>query len=307
MSLQNKRIVDPVLSNLARGYSQPGLIGTKLFPVVYVEKEGGKIPFFGNEAFKVYNTERAIRSKSNRINPEGLTSIDFALEEHDLEYPMDYREIAEDIRNLKLHATHVTTEGVLLRLEKKISEASQDLSSYPTGNKVILDAASKFTVPTSNPFLVFENAKESIRSKIAKRPNVCIMGASTYSALKNHPLVLERIKYTQHAVITPELLKNIFDLDQLYIGESVYFNETTESFSDVWNDNVILAYVPTAAPNTQRSFYEPSFAYTLRKNQYPVVDLYEETGNKVEVVRTTDIFLPKIVGNEAGYLINGTN
>jgi hypothetical protein len=29
------------------------------FPFVPVDKEGGKIPKFGKEAFKIYNTERA--------------------------------------------------------------------------------------------------------------------------------------------------------------------------------------------------------------------------------------------------------
>ena len=307
MSLANKRIVDPVLTTLARGFSQPNLIGTKLFPVVSVEKEGGKIPQFGKEAFKVYNTERAIRSRSNRINPDGLSSIDFVLEEHDLEYPMDYREIDEDIRNLKLHATKVTTEGIALRLEKKIADLVQNLSNFPTGNKITLDSASKFTTPTSDPIAVFETAKEALRSKIAKRPNVCILGAASYAALKNHPVILDRIKFTQHAIIEVGTLETLLGFDKIYIGESVFVNDTTGSFSDVWADNAILAYVPMASADVPNSYYEPSFAYTLQKNAYPIVDVYEETGNKVQVVRTTNIFVPKIVGADAGYLINDTN
>ena len=50
---KNHRIVDPVLTNIARGYTNASLIGTKLFPVVNVNKEGGKIPQFTKEAFKV--------------------------------------------------------------------------------------------------------------------------------------------------------------------------------------------------------------------------------------------------------------
>ena len=50
-----------------------------LFPLASVGKEGGKIPQFTKEAFKVYNTERAIRADSNRINPSVEDSIDFVL------------------------------------------------------------------------------------------------------------------------------------------------------------------------------------------------------------------------------------
>lgn len=304
-TLSNKRIVDPVLTEIARGYNNAALIGTMLFPVVEAEKEGGKIPQFTKEAFKIYNTERTIRAKSNRISPDGRTAIDFVLDEHDLEYPMDYREIEEDVTPLKIYAAQVVTDGISLRLEKLIADIAQNLSTYPTGNKVTLGSTDKFTNSSSNPFDIFDTAKEAIRGKIAKRPNVCILGASAYKALKNHPAILDRIKYTQHAVITPELLKNLLDFDQLYIGDAVSANDAG-TFSDIWSDNAVVAYVPAAKTDLPRSYFEPAFAYTLRKKGNPLVDVYEENG-KVQVVRNTDIFIPKVVGSEAGYLINDTN
>ena len=93
--LANLRIVDPILSALARGYIFPELACEALFPMVRVEKEAGKLPKFGKEAFRIYQTERALRAKSNRINPEEYGSIDVILAEHDLEYPIDYRERQE--------------------------------------------------------------------------------------------------------------------------------------------------------------------------------------------------------------------
>ena len=304
-TLQNKRIVDPVLTEISRGYTNASLIGTNLFPIVTVTKEGGKIPQFNKEAFKIYNTERAIRAKSNRISPEGRTTIDFVLEEHDLEYPMDYREVEEDVMPLKIYATHVVTDGISLRLEKLIADLAQNLSTYPSGNKVTLASGDKFSNPSSNPFDVFDTAKEAVRGKIAKRPNVCVLGALTYKALKNHPAILDRIKFTQHAVITPELLRNLLDFDQLYIGDAVSADDSG-NFSDIWSDNAVVAYVPTAKSDLPRSIFEPSFAYTLRKKSNPLIDVYDESG-KVQIVRNTDIFIPKVVGSEAGYLINDTN
>lgn len=304
-TLLKKRVVDPVLTNIARGFTNPAHIATKLFPVVTVNKEGGKIPQFTKEAFKIYNTERAIRAKSNRISPENRDEIDFVLTEHDLEYPMDYREQEEDILPLRLHATNVVTDGISLRLEKLAADIVQNLSTYPTGNKVTLAAADQFTNTSSDPFVVFDTAKEAVRSKIAQRPNVCILGASAYNALKNHPGVLDRIKYTQTAVMSPSLLKNLLDFDELYVGDSVYATDAGV-FTDIWGDNVIIAYVPKANPDIPRSFYEPAFGYTLRKKNNPVVDSYTE-GGKVEIIRNTDLFVPKVVGPDAGYLINDTN
>lgn len=305
MSLANNRIVDPVLTEIARGYNNASFIGTSLFPVVVVQKEGGKIPQFSKEAFKIYNTERAIRANSNRISPEGRTTIDFVLTEHDLEYPMDYREISEDPTPLKLHAAHVVADGIALRLEKSIADLAQTLGTYPSGNKVTLSAADKFTNMSSDPFAIFDTAVEAIRGKIAKRPNVCVLGAQAFKALKNHPSIVDRIKYTQHAVITPELLRQLLNFEQLYVGDAVSAADDG-TFSDLWSDNAVLAYVPVGSSDIPRSYYEPAFAYTLRKKGSPIVDSYGEKG-KVDVVRNTDIFTAKVVGAEAGYLINDTN
>ncbi len=304
-TLSNKRIVDPVLTNLARGYHNSLMVSTTLFPVVQVSKEGGKIPEFTKESFKIYNTERAIRANSNRISPEDRSSIDFVLTEHDLEYPLDYREEQEDALPAKMNATRVCVDGIQLRLEKMAADQAQSLSSYPAGNKVTLASGDKFNNSSSDPFPIISSAVEAVRQSIGVRPNVCLMGASSYAALKDHPGILDRIKYSQKGVVTPELLRVLFDFDKLVIGDAV-FADDSGNFSDVWSDNVIIAYIPKQLSNIPRSYYEPSFGYTLRKKNMPVIDTYSENG-KVLLVRNTDIFVSKIVGSDAGFLINDTN
>ena len=298
-TLATLRIVDPVLTQLARGYSNSGFVADKLFPLVSVTKEGGKIPQFTKEAFKIYNTERAIRAKSNRINPSTNSTIDFVLSEHDLEYPMDYREINEDILNLKMHATNVVSDAIALRKEKLCADLAQNSANYSTANKVTLSASDQFNDPTSDPISIIDSARSAVRSQIAKNPNVIVISNDVFVALKNHPSITDKVKYTQHAVITADLLRQLLQFDALYVASSVYEDESGV-LQDVWNDSVVLAYVPEAKQT--RSFYEPSFGYTLQMKNYPLVDTYDENG-KVKVVRNTDLFVPKIVGADAGFLI----
>lgn len=300
-TLAQRRIVDPVLTELARGYTNASFIASAVFPEVTVSKEGGKIPQFNKEAFNIHNTERAIRAKSNRISPEVHSSIDFVLTEHDLEYPIDYRELEEDILPLKMHATNTVSEGIALRHEKICADLLQDSANYQTGSKITLAGADQFSDPTSDPIGTIDDAKNAVRQKIAKSPNVLVLGASTFIALKNHPAITDKIKFTQHAIVTPFLLKTLLGFDQLLIGQAVFEN-TPGTLSDLWNDFAGLYYVPQAT-NGKRSYYEPSFGYTLKKSKYPIIDTYEESG-KVLLIRNTDIFIPKIVGADAGYLIN---
>jgi hypothetical protein len=305
--LEELRVVDPVLTTLARGYSNAELIAAALFPFVPVPKESGKIPQFGKEAFKIYNTERALRAKSNRIDPEGITMIDYVCDEHDLEYPIDYREKDEsEVLDLDTHGTNVVTHGIRLRHEKMCADLAQDANNYPAGHKVTLAGNAQWTdYSNSDPISDVETGKEKIRSKVGKRPNVMVIGATTYKALKHHPKLLERIKYSMKGVVTIELMKEIFDIKYLYVGEAVYAADDG-SFNDIWADNCILAYIPDV-PADKQTKDEPSYGYTPRKKGMPQVDKYDENGGKLGLVRNTDTFIPKIVGSEAGYLIKDTN
>jgi hypothetical protein len=47
-------------------------------------------------------------------------------------------------------------------------------------------------------------------------PNVMVLGAHVMQALKNHPDILDRIKYTQKGIVTEDLIASLFEVDRLY-------------------------------------------------------------------------------------------
>lgn len=300
--LENLRIVDRVLTERAIGYQNQALIADALFPIVMVDKERSLLPKFGKEAFKIYNTERAIRAESNVMKPEGITTIPLATQEHDLAHPIDYREAAESEYDLYLRATDIVTKAIMLRREKKAADLAQNLANFPTGHKVTLASDAKWSNPTganSNPIDQIDSGKEAVRAKIGSDPNTLVLGAIAFMHLKKHPAIVDRVKYSMKGVITVELLKEILGIENIYIGKAVYSSDAG-IFGDIWQDNAILAYNPTGA----RSVEEPAFGYTPRRVGNPLVDKYTTEGNKITYIRATDNFEVAIVGNEAGYIIN---
>ena len=301
--LSKLRVVDPVLTNLATGYTNEQFVGDQLMPFVLVDKEGGKIPLFGKEHFKVYSTERALRAKSNRINPEDIGEVDVALDEHDLEYPIDYREDAESAFPLQARATNTVVEGIRLRHEVMVAEMVQNPANYSVGNKIALSGASRFTDDTSDPEGVVSDAKAAVRAKIVKEPNTMVIGYSTWRVLKRHPKLKAILSDTRSRLVQLADLREIFEIENIVIGRAVKASDAGVT-TDIWGDNMVLAYVPKASGD--RSPYEPSFGYTLRKKGNPVVDTRTEDG-KIELIRNTDIFRPFLLGADAGYLISDTN
>lgn len=303
--LSNLRVVDPVLTNLAAGYTNEQFVGDQLMPFVLVDKEGGKIPLFGKEHFKVYSTERALRAKSNRINPEDIGSVDVAMDEHDLEYPIDYREDAESAFPLQSRATNTVVEGIRLRHEAMVADMVQNPANYAVGNKIALSGTSRFTDATSDPEGVVSDAKAAVRSKIVKEPNTLVIGYATWRVLKRHPQLKAILSDTRPRLVQLADLREIFEIENIVVGKAVKASDAGVT-SDIWGDNMVLAYVPTVKSAGDRSQYEPSFGYTLRKRGNPVVDTRTEDG-KIELIRNTDIFRPFLLGADAGYLISDTN
>lgn len=301
--LSNLRIVDPVLTTLAVGYTNAQLVADQLMPFVMVEKEGGKIPLFGKEHFKLYNTERALRAKSNRVSPEDIGSVDVALDEHDLEYPIDYREDAESAFPLQARATAIVTEGIRLRHERMVADLVQNPANYPVGHKIALSGASCFSDAASDPEGVISDAKAAVRAKIVKEPNTMVIGYDSWRLLKKHPQLKAILSDTRPRLVQLADLREIFEIENIVVGRAVQASDAGV-VSDIWGDNCVLGYVPGAG-GSQRSPYEPSFGYTLRKRGQPVVDTRTEDG-KVELIRNTDIFRPFLLGADAGYLISNT-
>lgn len=302
---QNLRVVDPVLSNLAIGYTNADFIAERLFPLARVKKEAGKIPVFNKDHFKLYNTERALRAKSNVMQPGDRTFIDVSLEEHDFSVPMDYREGEEADFDLQASNAMIAEEVIQLRREKIAADLAFNAANYAATNKITLAGASQFTAAGSDPIGVIEAGKEAVRKRIAKRPKTIAMGPTTFSVLKNHAQLLDRIKYSQKGVLTRELMAMVFDVDEVIVGDAIWETDAGVS-TDMWGDSLLLFYSRPAAAGSARSVYLPNFGYTTYKLMGQV-DKYLDVGGKVEYVRSTANFKTALVGADAGYLISDTN
>lgn len=300
--LAKLRVQDPVLTELAQGYHNNELIGEVLMPTVEIDKEAGKIPKFGRLAFRLPSTVRTLRGTSNRLDPEDISAVDVALEEHDVEYAIDYREENEAIFSLRQFALNTTQEVIALGREKEIATLALDESQYEDDNKVALSGSSRFSAEGADVFGTFDAGIRAVKRAIGRKPNVCVIAGDVWAKLKEHPAVIEKLKYSQLAIVTPELFAKLIGIDTVKIGDAVY--EEYGQLKDIWSNAVVLAYVAPRSAQGKGTVYEPSFGYTVRRRQGLFVDTYKENGGKLEVIRTTDIHKPHLVGSAAGYLIN---
>jgi len=307
MTPAEARVIDPVLTEVARGYSNSMMVGNRLFPPVPVGQDGGKIVEFSKEAFRAYATERSPGANTKRVQ-FSYSSQSYALENHALEgvVPVELMEDAAAVPGIDLGAGAVmqVQDIIALRLEKAQATLATTADNYAAGNKTTLSGTSQwsdFANGVSDPVDDIEVAREAIRSSIGRYPNTIVMGASVWSKLKQHPDMIERIKYTGRDVATPELAASLFEVDQVLVGGAVQATDA-DVMSDVWGKFVVIAYTELGS---LADMGRPSYGYTYRRRGHPMVEQsYWEANQKSWIYPVTDRVAPVIVGAEAGYLIS---
>lgn len=298
------RVIDPILTEAARGYRNANMVGFSLFPEVLVGVRGGKIIEFGKESLELHDTERAPGAATKRVQ-FGYLGKKFALVQHSLEGLVAIENMQEAAAvpgiDLALGAVVDVQDIIALKTEKTMADLATTAGNYAAGNTVALAGASQWSdLVNSDPVADIEVAKETVRGKIGREPNTVVIGAAVMSKLKQNAKIIDRIKYTGRDAVTAAILAAAFDVENVVVAKPVFAN-AAGALTDVWGKNVVVAYT-NLAPLATRG--QPSFGYTYRLRGYPIVEQnYQDRNRKSWLYPVTDELSPVIAGNDSGYLI----
>lgn len=306
MTNSQARVIDPILSAVARGYQQNNRVGMRLFPRVPVMQRGGRIITFGKEAFMQYaNMKRAPGQNTRRVQ-FGYAGAPYALEDFSLEgqVPNETSQEAAAVPGIDMATRTINgvQDIILNRLEIAQAVLATTAGNYGSNNKVTLSGTGQWSdLANADPVANIETAKEAVRQQTGKRPNVVVMGPLVASKCRQTAAIKDRIKYTGRDIATNELLASLFGVDEVLVGDAVQAADDG-TFSDVWGKFVVVAYVPTASLAAQGT---PSYGYTYQLESMPVVEEpYYDRNTKSWIYPVTDVCAPVIAGAESGYLIS---
>lgn len=305
LNLSRARIVDPVLTQYARGYVQANFVGRELFPRAPVPVRGFKTIQFGKESFRAYNTRRAPGTDTKRI-VFGYDGVPANLEQHALNavVPREHIEEANAVPgiNLQMEASRVVLDVMALAEEMAQAALATNAANYAGTNKVTLSGSDQWTNANSKPKDHIKAAKEAVRGQIGRDPNVLVLSKPVFNALDDHPALLEKTKYTSADSITTAMLARYFGVDKVVVGDGVFASGANDAFSDIWGKFAVLAYVPQGA---QQSVRLPSYGYTYTLANHPFVEQsYYEEDTKSWINGVTDERCSVQVGAAAGYLLS---
>lgn len=290
--------VSKVLSNLAVKYRNMNLIADQVLPSVPVTKESDSY-YTWVRSFNLPETLRANGAPANMAT-WGVSLSSYSLNEHALKDVVTDRDRANsDEIQMDAETTEFLTDKILLRREYEASKVLFTTGSW--SNNTSLDTATswEYNTTTSAPIQQVLSATAKIIKSSGVKPNVAILGHDAIDALKENPNVYNRIQYVERAILTPDLIAALFDLDKVFVGTAVYDAGAVgvaESITSIWGPNALIAYINPAA-----GMKALSAAKMLTINGGYKVKKWREEEVGGDYIEVSSMFVPKLVATACGY------
>ena len=311
--------VDAILTNISVAYLQKAenFIADKVFPVVPVDKKSDK--------YFVYTKNDWFRDEAQR-RADGTESAGSGYNLTTGTYSADVFAFHKDVGDQTVanadaplnplrEATEFVTNRMLLR--KELQFVSDFFTTGVWGSDVTGVSGSPSSGETkqwsdytsSDPINDIEEAKSDVLSTTGLEPNTLVLGYEVFRQLKNHPDLVDRIKYTSSQTITEDMLARMFDIDRVLVAKAVRATNkegATDAYGFAYGKAALLAHV---APSP--GLLTPSAGYTFSWTGVSGgigstigVSSFRMESLKAERVEAEMAFDNKVISSDLGYFWN---
>lgn len=267
---------DMPLSNISIAYMQEddAYIAHKVFPIVPVESRAGFYwKYDRGEWLKAQAKKRADVTESAgsgfTVTQDTYATDVYAFHQDvgaqitaDLTFPMNLlSDAAKFVAKVMLNTQEIDFANAFF----KTGVWGTDLTGHATTN-----TGSNFiqfsNYSTSTPVATIDRAKDFVEGTTGYKVNTMVMGKDVFNVLKEHPAIIDRIKYTTADVVTEQLLAKYFGVERVFVGNTLKNTAAegqADSISRVYSDGILLTHT-AAAPG----LLTPSAGYTFAWNGY---------------------------------------
>lgn len=265
--------VNTLLTQVSIGYKPAGFFAATAFPEVPVDKQTDIYPVYdkshwardlgGPGAAPTGSGQAVRRAPGTKARTVGWTltntntyrCINYAF---GVEIPTELRNNADPVFNLDRDATTLLTSLLNLRFDREFA-ADFIAASVWDNTLTISNKWSDYSAgtPLEDVQAGLQTLRRATLGMTAGGGIRFIMGALVYEKLKNHPDLIDRIKYgasaDRPAMLTKKLMASLFEVDEVQVCESVFTNdeegtaEASATYTDVVTDDILLLWTPPAA------------------------------------------------------------
>ena len=272
--------VSAALTSVSVAYLQEeeGYIADKVFPMVPVQHQTDQYFVWSKDDF--FRDEAQVRADATESAGTGvnLTTQNYSA----LVYAL-HKDIGPQVRanqdpavDIDVTTTRVLTQKLLIKRDRIFAQKFMNTGLWTgssTGSDIVgAVGGTPGTGSTAywnddangDPFTDIATQQTAILQNTGFMPNRLVLAWPVYQALRKHPLVVDRIKYTSQPDaknITPAMLAALFDVEEVVVARAVYNSAAeglTGSYNFIVGKNALLCY-SAETPGLN----EPSAGYTF--------------------------------------------
>lgn len=319
--------VNVPLTNISIAYMQSSdaYIADKVFPKVPVQKQSDLYWKYHKSEWR--RTDVELRAPSTESPGVGwnVTTDSYFAHVYAVHKDIDdqLRANADSNFSLDRDATNFVTNQMLLKRDLDWN------AKYFTTGVWGLDKTGVNSGPTGTQFLQWDQGGSDpigdvtkaiidFRQSTGYAPNGMVMGAYVMQALRNHPDILDRIKYTERGIVTEDLIASLFGVDKILVTYATYTQtpefqnpdstDANATYSFIGGGKNALLYYAPSGP----SLMTPSAGYTFTWNGYlggnsqgiriKSFRMENIASDRIEAEMTYDM---KVVASDMGVFWNG--
>lgn len=306
--------IDQFLTNLSIGYLQePGyFVADQVAPIVPSAKRSNKIPEYNlGDLYRDIMTVREAGAESSgggfKVSSDSFFCDVWATHQDVDDLTVAGADMPYDVF---ADATRRLVQAERIKRDVQFAAAQFTTSVWTGGTATDPTAASlsaKWSDPSSTPIEDIHTQADSILTNTGYLPNTLVVNNLGWFALKNHPDIVDRVKYTSSEPITTDYVARVLGLDNIYVarGQKTSSKEgATDTFAAIFGKNALLVYVASSP-----GLWQPSGAYTFVWTGYPGgTDGRLIRRFRVEVNRSTRVeleaaFTQKVIQAKMGVFI----
>jgi hypothetical protein len=300
--------IDAALSAISVGYRNSGYIADSIFPMVRVEKQSDKFYTWTKDFwFRNYVQRRT----PGDTYPEGgleLSNQAFFCNIFHLAFPLNDEDVQNQDAAIELEITGAEWLADQFMLNREASMVADFFKTGVWGTDVTLAGGDQWSdFANSDPEADIRTGTQTLQKNTGTKGNKLIIGPEVRDKLAQHPLLLDKYKYTNVAILSNEQIAGALVLPQIVVGEAVDNTAqegATFSGEFTWGKSAMLLQV---ADRPGRRV--PSAGYTFvwpvdgsGELNVTVSRLREDTRDR-DLLRAKHAFDQKAVATDLGYFI----
>lgn len=305
--------VDAILTNMSIAYIQDSshFVAHRVFPAVPVRKQSDKYyvynknDFFRDDAVTKRGPATESTGSGFRMSTDSYFADVWATH---MDVDEQTRANADSPLDPNMDATEVVSTRMLLKREREF------ISSYfqagVWGTTVV--GATDFTRwddSASDPEKDISDGKIAILKNTGMRPNVLMVSYAVHEALKRHPLIKDRFKFTSSESITEAMLAKFFEIEDYVVSLAVYATNIeggTEAYDFTAGNNALLVYRnPAPALRKPSAGYIMEWTGLMGAIQGARIKRIPMPLKEAERIEGQSAYDHKLVGADLGYFFSG--